>query len=99
VSRWTRYARVARASGAAVFVELTTGIAEQPLDGAQLLGLDDALNALANLAPDLKELVELRYFAGLTVVEVSELTGKSVRSVERELEKARWMLRQLIAEG
>jgi len=85
--------------GDRVFVELTTGVAEQPLDGGKLLGLDDALNALANLAPDLKELVELRYFAGLTVPEVSELTGKSVRSIEREWGKARLLLRQLITEG
>jgi DNA-directed RNA polymerase specialized sigma24 family protein len=85
--------------GDQVFVELTTSVAAQPLDGTQLLGLDDALNALANLAPDLKELGELRYFAGLTVAEVSELTGKSVRSVARKWGKARLMLRQLIAEG
>jgi RNA polymerase sigma factor (TIGR02999 family) len=91
--------RARKRGGDQVFVELTTGIAQQPLNDAQLLGLDDALNALANLAPDLKELVELRYFAGLTVAEVSELTGRSVRSVEREWEKARLMLRQLIAEG
>jgi RNA polymerase sigma factor (TIGR02999 family) len=94
-----RESRARKRGGEQVFVELTTGVAEQPLGGAQLLALDDALNALANLAPDLKELVELRYFAGLTVAEVSELTGKSARSVEREWEKARLMLRQLIAEG
>jgi len=43
--------------------------------------------------------VELRYFAGLTVAEVSELSGKSVRSVERDWEKTRLLLRQLIEEG
>jgi RNA polymerase sigma factor (TIGR02999 family) len=94
-----RESRARKRGGDQVFVELTTGVAEQRLDGAQLLGLEDALNALANLAPDLKELVELRYFAGLTVAEVSELNGRSVRSVEREWEKARLLLRQLIAEG
>jgi RNA polymerase sigma factor (TIGR02999 family) len=94
-----REGRARKRGGDQVFVELTTGVVEQPLDGAQLLGLDDALDALENLAPDLKELVELRYFAGLTVAEVSELTGKSVRSVEREWEKARLLLRQLMAEG
>lgn len=100
MSRWTRCASHARKRGGdQVLVELTTGVAEQPLDDARLLGLDNALNALANLAPDLKELVELRYFAGLTVPEVSELTGKSVRSVEREWGKARLLLRQLMAEG
>jgi RNA polymerase sigma factor (TIGR02999 family) len=93
-----REARARKRGGDQVFVELTTGVAEQPLDGAQLLGLDDALNALAKLAPELKELAELRYFAGLTVTEVSELTGRSVRSIEREWEKARLLLRQLIAE-
>jgi RNA polymerase sigma factor (TIGR02999 family) len=94
-----RESHARKRGGDQVFVELTTGVAQQPLDGAQLLELDDALNALANLAPDLKELVELRYFAGLTVAEVSELTGRSVRSVEREWEKARLLLRQLIAEA
>ncbi len=51
------------------------------------------------MAPELKELVEMRYFAGLTVPEISELTGKSPRSVEREWEKARLLLRQLMEEA
>ena len=94
-----RESRARKRGGDQVFVELTTGVAERSFGGARLLELDDALNGLANLAPDLKELVELRYFAGLTVAEVSELTGKSVRSVEREWEKARLLLRQLMTEG
>jgi RNA polymerase sigma factor (TIGR02999 family) len=94
-----RESRARKRGGDQVFVELTTGVAERPLDGAQLPALDDALSALAGLDPGLKNLVELRYFAGLTIVEVSELQGKSVRSVEREWEKARILLRQLIAEG
>ena len=94
-----RESRARKRGGDQLFVELTTGVAEQPLDGAQLLGLDDALYALANLAPDLKELAELRYFAGLTVAEVSGRTGKAMRSVEREWERARLLLRQLMTEG
>jgi RNA polymerase sigma factor (TIGR02999 family) len=90
--------RARKRGGDQVFVELTTGVAEQRLDGAQLLELDESLDALAKLAPDLRELVELRYFAGLTVAEVSEMTGKSVRGVERDWEKARMLLRQLMAE-
>ena len=94
-----RESRARKRGGDQVFVELTTSVADKPLEGSQLLGIDDALNQLGNLAPDLKELVELRYFAGLTVTEVSELTGKSLRSVERDWEKARLLLRRLIAEG
>jgi DNA-directed RNA polymerase specialized sigma24 family protein len=41
----------------------------------------------------------MRYFAGLSVVEVSEITGRSVRSVERDWEKARALLRKLMDES
>lgn len=77
---------------------MTTGVAERALRNEDLLAIDDALNSLAELAPDLKDLVELRYFAGLTIAQVSQMSGRSVRSLERDWEKARLLLRQLIAE-
>ena len=82
-----------------VLVTLTTGVAQQPLESATLIDIDDALNALEKIAPDLKELVEMRYFGGLTVAQISEISGKSVRSVERDWEKGRMLLRRLIEEG
>jgi RNA polymerase sigma factor (TIGR02999 family) len=85
--------------GDQVLVTLTTGVEEQPIDGAQLLAIDDALNALGNLAPDLRDLVEMRYFAGLTVAEVSDALGKSRRSVERDWTKARVLLQRLIEQS
>jgi RNA polymerase sigma factor (TIGR02999 family) len=94
-----REAQARKRGGDQSFVTLTTGVAERVLDGAELMALDDALNKLERLAPELKELVELRYFAGLTIAEISELRGKAVRTVEREWEKARLFLRQLIAEA
>jgi RNA polymerase sigma factor (TIGR02999 family) len=84
--------------GNEVFVTLNTDLAERPLDGAQLIAIDDALEALGKMAPDLKELVEMRYFAGLTVAQISEISGKSVRSIERDWEKGRMLLRRLIEE-
>jgi RNA polymerase sigma factor (TIGR02999 family) len=80
------------------FVQLTTGVAERALRNEDLLAIDDALNTLAELTPALKYLVELRYFAGLTITQVSRLSGRSVRSLERDWEKARLLLRQLITE-
>jgi RNA polymerase sigma factor (TIGR02999 family) len=81
------------------FVALTTGVAREKLDESQLIALDDALTSLGTLAPALKELVEMRYFAGLSVPEISELVHKPVRSVERDWVKARLLLRQLMEES
>lgn len=85
--------------GDQVFVTLTTGVADRPLDGAQLIAIDEALNELGALAPDLKELVEMRYFAGLTLEETGEVLGKSARTVQRDWEKGRLLLQRLIAEA
>jgi RNA polymerase sigma factor (TIGR02999 family) len=91
--------RAQKRGGDQLIVALTTGVGEPVLDEGQLLAVDDALGALGNLASELRDLVELRYFAGLTVAEVSELTGKPLRSVERDWTKARMLLRQLMREG
>jgi RNA polymerase sigma factor (TIGR02999 family) len=85
--------------GNEVFVTLTTSAAEQPLDATQIIAIDDALDALGKISPELKELVEMRYFAGLTVPQISEVSGKSVRSIERDWEKGRMLLRKLIEEA
>jgi RNA polymerase sigma factor (TIGR02999 family) len=94
-----RERQAAKRGGDKVFVALTTDVEERPLDGAEFIAIDDALNALGNLAPDLKELVEMRYFAGLTIPEIGELLGKSPRTVERDWEKGRLLLRRLIEEA
>jgi RNA polymerase sigma factor (TIGR02999 family) len=84
--------------GDQVFVTLSTAAAQQPVEGAELIAIDDALDTLGQLAPELKELVEMRYFAGLTVAEIGEVLGKSARTVQRDWEKGRMLLRRLIAE-
>jgi RNA polymerase sigma factor (TIGR02999 family) len=85
--------------GGEAFVTLTTGVEGVVLADERLLMVDAALDELERLAPKLRELVEMRYFAGLTLSEVAELRGISVRTVEREWTKARAFLRQLMDEG
>jgi RNA polymerase sigma factor (TIGR02999 family) len=99
-----RARQAGKRGGDKVFVTLNSGVEERPLhggplDGAQLIAIDDALSALGKLAPDLKSLVEMRYFAGLTVAEIGEVLGKPLRSVEREWQKARMLLLRLIEEA
>lgn len=94
-----RERRARKRGGGQVLVTLTTGVADQPFEDARLIAIDDALNALEKIAPALKELVEMRYFGGLTLAQISEISGKPVRSIEREWEKGRTLLRRLIEEG
>ena len=96
---FVREKQALKRGGDKAFVTLTTGVAEDVLDDARLVAIDDALKALNKLAPELHALVEMRYFAGLTVPEVSELTGKPVRTVEREWERGRALLRKLMEEA
>lgn len=61
-----------------------------------LLALDDALMALAELDERKSRIVELRFFGGLKVDEVAEVLGVSPRTVEREWSLAQaWLYREL----
>jgi len=58
----------------------------------ELIALDDALSELAGIVPRQAEIVEMRYFAGLTVEETAQVLGVSPATVKREWEKARaWL--------
>lgn len=62
----------------------------------ELLDLDAALNKLQNSEPELARLVELRYFAGLSVEESAKALGVSARTVKRNWAFARaWLGREL----
>ena len=61
-----------------------------------VLALDDALNQLARRDPQQSRIVELRFFAGLTVEEAAALLDISAATVKRDWSMARaWLLRQM----
>lgn len=64
-----------------------------------LIGLDDALKRLAEIDPQQSRIVELKYFGGLTIEEIAEVTGISVATVKREWSAARAYLRREISNG
>lgn len=74
------------------FTELDTSIAEQAPDAAPLETISDALDELAQVDPRLAELVDLKFFCGLTFVEIAALRGVAERTVQRDWEKARLWL-------
>jgi len=61
-----------------------------------LLGIDEALQRLGQIDPDQLRIVELRFFAGLTVDETAHVLGRSPRTVKREWQLAKaWLFREL----
>ena len=65
----------------------------------ELLALDEALERLAVQDPRKSQIVELRYFGGLTVEETAEFLKLSQRTVEREWTMAKaWLYRALSGE-
>jgi RNA polymerase sigma-70 factor, ECF subfamily len=63
---------------------------------ADLVGLDDAMNALARLDPRKVEVVEMRFFGGLSVEETAEVLKVSPVTVLRDWRTAKaWLYREL----
>lgn len=58
----------------------------------ETLGLDTALTRLAQVDARLAQVVELRYFAGLSELEIAALLKRSERSIRRDWQKARMFL-------
>jgi RNA polymerase sigma factor (sigma-70 family) len=65
-----------------------------------VLAIDTALTRLAALDADQARLVEMRFFAGLSVEEIAHVLGRSERTIKREWRLARaWLYRALRVEG
>jgi len=63
---------------------------------SDVIAINAALDALAAFDPEQARLVELRFFAGLTVTEAAAVLQRSPRTVKREWRLARaWLLRAL----
>lgn len=64
--------------------------------GAELVALDDALAALATIDHRKSQVVELRFFGGLSVEETAEVLGVSPETVKRDWRFAKaWLRREL----
>jgi RNA polymerase sigma factor (TIGR02999 family) len=67
-----------------------------PVDGLELLALDEALDRLEAVSPRRAQLVKLRYFAGLTLPEVAGLLDISQSTAEADWTYAKaWLKREL----
>jgi len=63
-------------------------------DSLAVLALDNALRDIAEIDPRLEQIIECRYFAGLSVNDTAEALGMAVRTVERDWQRAKAYLLQ-----
>ena len=82
--------------GGGLKLELTEAIGLQRAPDVDLIALDNALNELARLDPQQSRIVEMRFFAGLSIEDTAEVIGVSRTTVKREWATARaWLLREM----
>jgi len=82
--------------GAYEITSLPTQLPEQVADVAELERLSGAIDTLAELDPKLAELVNLKFFCGLSFAEVAATRDVSERTVQRDWEKARVLLQRAL---
>ena len=86
----------AKRGGNAVKVSLDEALIVSEQRGAELLAIDEALSRLAVLDPRKSQIVELRYFGGLSIDEAANVLAISPVTVNREWAKARaWLYDEL----
>jgi len=78
---------------------LHTGLIEAIPDERNLLRIDEALKALWEIDSSLAELVDLKYFCGLSLIQIGALRDSSERTMQREWHRARLLLLDLLGEG
>jgi RNA polymerase sigma factor (TIGR02999 family) len=83
--------------GHTIHVPLDEVLTVPQQQATNLIGLDDALQRLASMEARQSEIVELRFFGGLTVEETAEVLKISPRTVMREWNFARAWLRKEMA--
>ena len=96
ILNYVRDRRAQKRGGELTFTTLTDGDAVAAAPSPDLERLNEALEELAELEPALAELVDLRFFCGLSFAEIAGLRGVSERTTQREWAKARALLQSFI---
>ena len=91
-----RRRRAAKRGGGASPVRITNEQVGVDLSFDELLALDDALERLGELDARLRQVVECRFFGGLTEPETAQALGVTTRTVQRDWARARaWLYSEL----
>lgn len=90
---FARRRQAERRGGSAVHVSLDTQLAEDVhASDEEMIRINDALQALQEVDSRLVQVVEMRFFAGMTEAEIADALGVADRTVRRDWEKAKLLL-------
>jgi RNA polymerase sigma factor (TIGR02999 family) len=97
---FARARRYQKRGGGVAHVSLVEDRIPAPQLAPDVVALDEALESLAAFDPRAARVVELRFFGGLSVDEISEVVGISPRTVKRDWLAARnWLLGEMGGRG
>ena len=85
--------------GGAIHVSLDEAAVMAEEESVDFIALDEALHALEAVDSQKSRIVELRYFAGLSIEETAEVLKISPRTVRREWRRAKAWLYRMMSEG
>jgi RNA polymerase sigma factor (TIGR02999 family) len=88
----TRRRSALKYGGAFVITSFAVDTETSMPDEREIVSVNDALEELTSKDPELAELVQLRYFCGLSLEEIGALRGVTQRTVQRQWEKARLVM-------
>jgi RNA polymerase sigma factor (TIGR02999 family) len=92
-----RRRRSHKRGGLVHITSLGTHHADGVADPATLLKINDLLDELADVEPDLAEIIELKFFAGFSFAEIAAMRHVSERTIQRSWEKGRLYLHHALA--
>jgi RNA polymerase sigma factor (TIGR02999 family) len=94
-----RRRRSQKRGGLFEITSLRTFHAESVADPHVLVRIGDALDELAEIEPELAEVIELKFFCGLSFAEIAAVRGVSERTIQRNWEKGRLYLHHAIGDA
>lgn len=98
ILNYARSRRAIKRGGGFEITSLPADVAEQVADITELQRLSDAIDELAGVDRRMAEVVDLKYFVGLSFRDIAAMWNVSERTVQRDWEKARIFLHRSVSE-
>lgn len=96
---YARRRQAVKRGGGFEVTSIAIDVAAPAADANGLTMLGDAMDDLAKVDPGLAQVVDLKFFCGLSFVEIAAVCGVSERTAQRNWEKARLYLHRAISES